>query len=104
MAAVDVGAALEAVCIWVKSNQLGFKYDLAVMSKETPELNLQLCRSSLFDAAAHIKVVWRQRSDLDFFQILLLVLFRSSDPYGSRSPCGNQWEHKHVLVLPNLSM
>ena len=24
---VDVGAALEAVCIWVKSNQLGFKYD-----------------------------------------------------------------------------
>ena len=24
---VDVGVALEAVCIWVKSNQLGFKYD-----------------------------------------------------------------------------
>ena len=51
-----------------------------------------------------IWVVWRQRSNLDFFQILLLVLFRSSDPYGSRSPCGNQREHKHVLVLPNLSM
>ena len=46
MAAVDVGAALEAVCIWVKSNQLGFKYNLAVM--------LQLCWSSLFDVAAHI--------------------------------------------------
>ena len=41
---------------------------------------------------------------LRFFQILSLLLFRSSDPYGSRSPCGNQWEHKHVLVLPNLSM
>ena len=38
MAGVDAGAALEAVCIWVKSNRLGFKYDLAVMSKETPEL------------------------------------------------------------------
>ena len=46
MAGVDVGEAGEAVCIWVKSNQLGFKYNLAVM--------LQLCWSSLFDVAAHI--------------------------------------------------
>ena len=28
------------------------------------------------------------------------MLFRSSDPYGSRSPCGNQREHKHVLGTP----
>ena len=56
MAGVDVGvgAALEAVCIWVKSNQLGFKYNLTVMSKETQELTLQLSRSSLFDVAASI--------------------------------------------------
>ena len=44
MAGVDVGEAGEAVCIWVKSNQLGFKYDFAVMSKETPKLKLQLCK------------------------------------------------------------
>ena len=36
MAGVDVGEAGEAVCIWVKGNQLGFKYNLAVMSKKTP--------------------------------------------------------------------
>ena len=28
------------------------------------------------------------------------MLFRSSDPYGSRSPCGNQREHKNVLGTP----
>ena len=44
MAGVDVGEAGEAVCIWVKSNQLGFKYDFAVISKDTADLKLQLCR------------------------------------------------------------
>ena len=44
MAVVDAGAALEAVCIWVKSKQLVFKYDLAVMSKETPELIVTIMR------------------------------------------------------------
>ena len=51
---VGVGAALEDVCIWVRSNQLGFNYAFAVMSEETLELKLQLCTLSLFDVAAHI--------------------------------------------------
>ena len=53
MAGVHVDAALEAVCIWVKSNQLGFKYDFAVMPKKRLQ-NLNYNYESLFDVAAHI--------------------------------------------------